>query len=140
MAKQKQSGALHPQAQTSTALPGVLNGGDESAAPKSLGGKLPGGDAKPKNRSRRGSGSVFQKPNSKHWVIQYYRYDHVKQKSVRVREYTQLSTRMSAQKLLTDRLSKVGRGEQFEIGRPITVAELYDALRTFTDNNGAGVR
>ena len=93
-----------------------------------------------RNRSRRGSGSVFQKPNSKHWVIQYYRYDHTKQKSVRVREYTQVSTRMAAQKLLTDRLSKVGRGEQFEIGRPVTVAELYDALRIFTENNGAGGR
>jgi integrase len=101
---------------------------------------LPRNNTKPTKRSRRGSGSVFQKPNSKHWVIQYYRYDHTRQKSVRVREYTQLSTRTAAQKLLTDRLSKVGRGEQFEIGRPITVAELYDALRTFTRNNGTGGR
>ena len=101
---------------------------------------LPRNNTKPTKRSRRGSGSVFQKPNSKHWVIQYYRYDHTRQKSVRVREYTQLSTRTAAQKLLTDRLSKVGRGEQFEIGRPVNVAELYDALHTFTENNGAGDR
>jgi integrase len=93
-----------------------------------------------RTRHRRGSGSVFQKTGSPHWVIQYYRFDSDKGKSVRVREYTKLSSRTAAQKLLTDRLSKIGRGEQFEIGRPITVAELYAALRTFTENNGAGGR
>jgi integrase len=93
-----------------------------------------------RTRQRRGSGSVFQKAGSPHWVIQYYRFDPDNGKSVRVREYTRLSSRTAAQKLLTDRLSKIGRGEQFEIGRPVTVAELYDALRTFTENNGAGGR
>jgi integrase len=97
-------------------------------------------EANTKKRSRRGSGSVFQKAGSPHWVIQYYRFDSDKGKSVRVREYTKLSSRAQAQKLLTDRLSKIGRGEQFEIGRPVTIAELYDALRTFTENNGAGGR
>jgi integrase len=37
-------------------------------------------------------------------------------------------------------MRKIGRGEQFEIGQPVTVAELYSALRTFTENNGAGGR
>jgi integrase len=97
-------------------------------------------DATTKKRSRRGSGSVFQKAGSPHWVIQYYRFNPDKGKSVRIREYTQLSSRTAAQKLLTDRLSKIGRGEQFEVGRPVTVAELYNALRTFTENNGAGGR
>jgi integrase len=93
-----------------------------------------------RSRQRRGSGSVFQKANSQHWVIQYYRFDADKGKSIRVREYTRLSSRAEAQKLLTDRLSKIGRGEQFEIGRPVTVAELYGSLRTFTENNGSGKR
>jgi integrase len=93
-----------------------------------------------KRRSRRGSGSVFQKANSNNWVVQYYRFDSDKGKSVRIREYTKLSSRTAAQKLLTDRLSKIGRGEQFEIGRPVTIAELYNALLTFTENNGAGGR
>jgi len=97
-------------------------------------------DATTKKRSRRGSGSVFQKAGSPHWVIQYYQFNPDKGKSVRIREYTQLSSRTAAQKLLTDRLSKIGRGEQFEVGRPVTVAELYNALRTFTENNGAGGR
>jgi integrase len=97
-------------------------------------------DATTKKRSRRGSGSVFQKAGSPHWVVQYYRFDPSKNKSVRVREYTRLSSRNAAQKLLTDRLSKIGRGEQFEVGRPVTVSELYSALLTFTENNGAGGR
>ena len=97
-------------------------------------------DATTKKRSRRGSGSVFQKAGSPHWVVQYYRFDPDKGKSIRTREYTRLSSRTAAQKLLTERLGKIGRGEQFEAGRPITVAELYDALRTFTQNNGAGGR
>jgi integrase len=97
-------------------------------------------DATTKKRSRRGSGSVFQKAGSPHWVVQYYRFDPSKNKSVRVREYTRLSSRTAAQKLLTDRLSKIGRGEQFEVGRPVTVSELYSALLTFTENNGAGGR
>ena len=97
-------------------------------------------DVTAKKRSRRGSGSVFQKAGSPHWVIQYYRFDPEKRKSVRVREYTRLSSRTAAQKLLSDRLSKIGRGEQFEIGRPVTITELYNALRTFTENNGAGGR
>jgi integrase len=97
-------------------------------------------EATPKKRCRRGSGSVFQKAGSPHWVIQYYRFDPEKGKSVRIREYTRLSSRTAAQKLLTDRLGKIGRGEQFEIGRPVTIAELYDALRTFTENNGSGER
>jgi hypothetical protein len=93
-----------------------------------------------RQRHRRGSGSVYQKPGSPHWVIQYYKLDPDKGRSVRVREYTKLRSRAEAQKLLTDRLSKIGRGEQFEVGRPVTVAELYDALRTFTLNNGASRR
>ena len=93
-----------------------------------------------RQRHRRGSGSVYQKPGSPHWVIQYYKLDPDKGRSVRVREYTKLRSRAEAQKLLTDRLSKIGRGEQFEVGRPVTVAELYDALRTFTENNSASKR
>jgi integrase len=91
-------------------------------------------------RNRRGSGSVFQKPGSPHWVIQYYRFDSDNNKKVRAREYTKLSSRTAAQKLLTERLSKIGRGEQFEIGRPVTVAELYRDLQTFTENNASGER
>lgn len=38
-------------------------------------------------------------------------------------------------KRLAGRLGKTARGEQFESGRPRTVAELYTALRTHTENN-----
>ena len=67
-------------------------------------------EATPKRRCRRGSGSVFQKARSPHWVVQYYRFDPEKRKTVRIREYTRLSSG-AAQKLLNDRLSKIGRGE-----------------------------
>jgi integrase len=97
-------------------------------------------EAKSKKRSRRGSGSVFQKPNSSHWVVQYYKYDPDKGKSVRVREYTKLQSRTAAQKVLHDKLSKIDRGEQFETRRPVTVAELYDALKTYTENNSHSKR
>lgn len=36
---------------------------------------------------------------------------------------------------MTERLGKIARGEQFDSGRPRTVAELYTALRTHTENN-----
>lgn len=97
-------------------------------------------EAKAKKRSRRGSGSVFQKANSSHWVVQYYKYDPEKGKSVRVREYTKLRNRTAAQKVLNDRLSKIDRGEQFETSRPVTVGQLYEALKTYTENNSHSKR
>jgi integrase len=97
-------------------------------------------EAKAKKRSRRGSGSVFQKANSSHWVVQYYKYDPDKGKSVRVREYTKLQSRTAAQKVLNDRLSKIDRGEQFGTRRPATVDELYEALKTYTENNSHSKR
>ncbi len=93
-----------------------------------------------RTRRMRGSGSVFQKANSSHWVVQYYKFDPDQGKSVRVREYTRLRNRAAAQKVLNDRLSKIDRGEQFETGRPATVGELYEALKTYTENNSHGRR
>lgn len=89
-----------------------------------------------KKRNRRGAGSVFQKPigNDKPWHIQYYRYNPDTERSERVREYCGLP-RAAAQRLLNDRLGKLARGEQFEVGRPRTVGELYKALHTMTLNN-----
>ncbi len=89
-----------------------------------------------KKRSRRGAGSVFQKPkgDDKPWHIQFYRYNPDTERSERVREYCGLP-RAAAQRLLNDRLGKLARGEQFDIGRPRTVSELYKALYTMTLNN-----
>ena len=74
------------------------------------------------------------------WHIQYYalELDPVTGKAgaKRVREYCTLP-KSKAQRLLNERRGKIGRGEPIAIGRPVTVAELYDALRTFTENNTA---
>ena len=90
-------------------------------------------------RGRRGSGCLFQKTKgSGRWHIQYNvpAFDAAtgKTRAVRKREYCGLPY-AQAQKRLADRLGKTARGEQFESGRPRTVAELYTALRTHTENN-----
>lgn len=92
-----------------------------------------------RKRNRRGSGVVFQKVAGGAWHLQYYapELDPItgKAKAKRVREYTKLKSKSQAQKLLNDRLGKIGRGEPVSVGRPVTVAELYTDLRTFTENN-----
>lgn len=65
-----------------------------------------------RKRNRRGSGSVFQKVEGGQWHIQYYapELDPVagRVRSKRVREYCTLP-KSEAQKLLNDRLAKIGR-------------------------------
>jgi integrase len=90
-------------------------------------------------RGRRGSGSLFQKPKGNgRWHIQYNvpAFDAAagKTRAVRKREYCGLPY-AQAQKRLADRLGKISRGEQFDAGRPRTIAELYTALYTHTENN-----
>jgi integrase len=92
-----------------------------------------------KKRSTRGGGSLFERPlGSGKWSIQYYapQYDPAsgKTKARRMREYCSLPKKQ-AQLLLNDRVGKLARGEQFDAGKPCTVAELYHALHTFTANN-----
>jgi integrase len=91
-----------------------------------------------KNPSRaRGSGSIFQKPNSRTWTIAYYKYDPKKGRKIQVREYTTLTDRNRAQKLLNRRLTQVDRGEPFEIrSRAARIEELYTALRDHYLING----
>ena len=99
-----------------------------------------------KKRSTRGAGSLMERPaGSNKWHLSYYvpEYDPVsgKTRSKRVKEYCGLP-KAQAQKLLNDRVGKVARGEVLDV-RPRTVAELYDALHTFTVNNskpGRGCR
>jgi integrase len=92
-----------------------------------------------RKRSTRGAGSVFEYPRgSGRWSIQYYAPTYVpatgQTRSLRKREYCGLP-KAQAQKLLNDRVGRLARGEQFDAGKPRTVAELYHALRTFTANN-----
>jgi integrase len=93
-------------------------------------------DESKKKRARRGGGSLFEKPKGNgRWHVQYYRYDPNTERSERIREYCGLP-KQEAQRLLNDRLAKVGRGEQFAL-KPVMVAHLYDALLTFTKNEHA---
>jgi integrase len=96
-----------------------------------------------RKRNRRGGGSLFQKTEGGKWHIQYYfpETDPVtgKAKSKRVREYCTLP-KTAAQKLLNDRLGKIGRGEPVAGCLPVTVAELYIALQTFTKSNSTSSR
>jgi integrase len=90
-------------------------------------------------RGRRGSGSLFQKTKGNgRWHIQYYvpAFDATTGKSrvERRREYCGLPY-AQAQKRLADRLGKISRGEQFDSGKPRTVADLYTALCTNIENN-----
>jgi len=90
-------------------------------------------DKKP--RRSHGEGSIFQKPGSKKWVIQYYTYDPETGGRERKREYTGFTNRKQAQNLLSDRLNKIAKGEQFETTKT-KVADLYDSLRLSYLNNG----
>ena len=93
-----------------------------------------------KKRSRRGSGSVFQKVVGGAWHIQYYRPNPETGKSECVKEYIKSHTRTDAQRKLNERLSQISRGEQFEVGRRTTVGMLYEALLNFTKNNSTKPR
>lgn len=93
-----------------------------------------------RQRHRRGGGYLFQKVKGGKWHIQFYRPNPETGKSDCVKEYTELSSKTEAQKLLTERLGQINRGEPFEVGRCRTVGKLYDALRTFTENNSTSKR
>jgi integrase len=82
-------------------------------------------------RARRdqGLGSVFRHKGCRRWQIQYY----VDGKPVR--EATGLTSRVEAQKILTDRLSAVAHGQPMTV-RPVRVSELYDHLLKHNTSNG----
>jgi integrase len=87
----------------------------------------------------RGSGSLFRKGTSRTWTIQYYRegYKDGEPARVRVREATGTASEREAQKILTERLSQVGRGEWRERERrPATVEGLFKSLQDHYAVNG----
>lgn len=99
--------------------------------------------ADPKKQRRvRGSGSIFRKGNNRTWTLQYYKDDPATGKRVRFREYTGLTSRTEAQKLLTTRLYQVDRGELFETRRlhAVRIEDLYAALKEDTLNNSRSKR
>ena len=70
-----------------------------------------------------GTGSVFRYAGRKRFTIQYY------QDGRRIREATGLTSKSEAQKLLTERLRQVSRGElDLCEQRPVRVEELYLSL------------
>lgn len=102
---------------------------------------ISGGRAKRKLRRTRGSGSLFRKGTSRTWVIQYYKDDPARGKRIRVREYTGLSSRDDAQKLLNTRLYQVDRGELFETRKQaVRIADLFTDLKAHTLNNSGSKR
>src|SRR6266568_9170530 len=82
-----------------------------------------------KARRMQGLGSVFRHRGCRRWQIQYY----VDGKPVR--EATGLTSRVEAQKILTDRLNAVAHGQPITV-RPVRVGELYDHLLKHNTSNG----
>jgi integrase len=90
-------------------------------------------------RRVRGSGSLFRKGTSRAWTIQYYRegYKDGAPVRVRVREATGVTSEREAQRILTERLSQVGRGEWLPHERhPVTVENLFLSLQEHYAING----
>jgi integrase len=87
-------------------------------------------------RRVRGSGSIFRKGTSRTWTIQYYKDDPATGKRVRAREYTSLTSRAEAQRLLNTRLYQVDRGELFDTRkRGARIEELFLAMKENCLNN-----
>jgi hypothetical protein len=80
-----------------------------------------------KARRVRGSGSLFRKPGSRTWTIQYYK-DGTNGR-VRVREATGETSQKEAQKILTRRLDQIDRGEPVDVRRSVRIGELFEALK-----------
>jgi integrase len=109
------------------------------------------GEKTTKSKRVRGSGSVFQKPGSRTYTIQYYRSG-VKTRGgrpvldgagrpvparIRVREATGFTSQRKAQDLLNERLSQVSRGEWIEPERrPVTIDDLFASHREHYIANG----
>lgn len=89
-----------------------------------------------KQRARRGSGRVFQKVAGGVWHIQYWGPHPKTGQWTCIKEYVKQQNKSDAQKILNDRLTRISRGETFDIGRRrATVASLYENLRTATENS-----
>lgn len=82
-----------------------------------------------KARREQGQGSVFRHKGCRRWQIQYY----VDGKPVR--EATGQTSRVEAQKILTDRLNAVAHGQPITV-RPVRVHELYQHLLRHNTSNG----
>jgi len=75
-------------------------------------------------RRQRGSGSLFLKPPSKNWTLQFYR------DGKRIREATGSDDYDAAKKLLRQRLREIDTHEyQERSGRPVCVSDLYSNLQ-----------
>lgn len=82
-----------------------------------------------KARREQGQGSVFRHKGCRRWQIQYYVDGRA------VREATGQTSRVEAQKILTDRLNAVAHGQPITV-RPVRVHELYDHLLKHNTSNG----
>lgn len=73
-------------------------------------------------RRQNGEGTLLRYPKCKRWVIQFYC------DGKRIREATGLTSRYEAQKVLTQRLAEVGKGQYVGQVKPVTVQQLWQAM------------
>lgn len=76
-----------------------------------------------RTKREHGQGGLFRHKNCRRWTIQYYTLD-----GRCIREATGLTDRVEAQKLLTQRLAAVGKGELVQPVKPCTVQQLWDSM------------
>jgi integrase len=81
-------------------------------------------------RRLNGEGTLLRYPKCKRWVIQFYC------DGKRIREATGLTSRYEAQKVLTQRLAEVGKGQYSGQVRPATVLQLWQAMVDEYRRNG----
>ncbi len=83
---------------------------------------------KQQKRRQRGSGSIFRKPPSKNWTLQFYKDGR------RIREATGTTDWAEAAKILRQRLHEIDQNKYVERkGKPVRIEELYAALKEDTD-------
>jgi integrase len=91
-------------------------------------------NSKPHKRLRRqrGNGSIFTKPPSKFWVIQFYA------NGKRIREYTGSTDKEAAKKKLREKLGQVDNNEYVPRSGKVRVKDLYDLLKQHNQTKHIG--